>query len=121
MYQSYWQLDARPFEHTSDERFYYAAESQRGAILKLRYVLANRRGAAVVAGEAGLGKTLLAQKLVAELDDSFSPRVHLVFPQMPVDQLLTYLADQLTAQYSPTTATIDQSVRRIERTLQANA
>ena len=44
MYQSYWQLDNRPFEHTSDEPFYYAAESQRGALLKLRYVLENRRG-----------------------------------------------------------------------------
>src|SRR3954452_6078255 len=121
MYQSYWQLDSRPFEHLADEPFYFAAESQRGALLKLRYVLENRRGAAVLAGESGLGKTLLAQKLATELDDSFSPRVHLVFPQMPVDQLLTYLADELTGQNSPTTATIDQSVRRIERTLAANA
>src|SRR5688572_3145700 len=121
MYQSYWQLDSRPFEHTSDARFHFAAESQRGALLKLRYVLENRRGAAVLAGESGLGKTLLAQKLIAELDASFAPRVHLVFPQMPPDQLLTYLADQLTGQYSPLTATIDQSVRRIERLLIANA
>jgi general secretion pathway protein A len=121
MYQSYWQLDSRPFEHSSDERFYFAAESQRGALLKLRYVLENRRGAAVLAGESGLGKTLLVQKLLGELDESFAPRIHLVFPQMPADQLLTYLADQLTGQYSPLTATIDQSVRRIERFLQANA
>jgi len=121
MYQSYWQLDARPFEHTSDARFHYAAESQRGALLKLRYVLENRRGAAVLAGESGLGKTLLAQKIVSELDASFAPRVHLVFPQMPADQLLAYVADQLTGQYTPLATTIDQSVRRIERLLQANA
>ncbi|HMC11266.1 MAG TPA: AAA family ATPase [Pirellulaceae bacterium] len=121
MYQSYWQLDSRPFEHTSDARFHYAAESQRGALLKLRYVLENRRGAAVLAGESGLGKTLLVQKLLSELEANFAPRVHLVFPQMPADQLLTYLADQLTGQYSPLTATIDQSVRRIERLLQSNA
>jgi general secretion pathway protein A len=121
MYQAYWQLDARPFEHTSDERFYFAAESQRGALLKLRYVLENRRGAAVLAGESGLGKTLLAHTIVRELDDSFTPRVHLVFPQMPPDQLLAYLADQLTGQPSPLTGTIDQNVRRIEQHLGANA
>src|SRR3954468_22162706 len=121
MYQAYWQLDGRPFEHANDERYYYAAESQRGALLKLRYVLENRRGAAVLAGESGLGKTFLVQKLFAELNDNLSPRVHLVFPQMPADQLLTYLADQLTGQYSPLTATIDQSVRRIEKCLIANA
>jgi general secretion pathway protein A len=121
MYQAYWQLDARPFEHTSDARFLYAAESQRGAQLKLRYVLENRRGAAVLAGESGLGKTLVAQKIVHELNDGFVPRVHLVFPQMPAEQLLTYLADQITGESSPLTATTDQSVRRIERRLQSNA
>ena len=121
MYQSYWQLEARPFEQTSDPRFYYAAESQRGALLKLRYVLENRRGAALLAGESGLGKTLLIQKVLGELDASLTPRVHLVFSQMPADQLLTYLADQLTGQFSPLTASLDQSVRRIERSLLANA
>ena len=39
MYQPYWQLDSRPFEHASDARFVFAADSQRGALLKLRYVL----------------------------------------------------------------------------------
>lgn len=121
MYQAYWQLDSRPFEQTSDERFHFAAQSQRGALLKLRYVLENRRGAAVLAGESGLGKTLLVNKLFSELDDSFAPRVHLVFPHMPADQLLTYLADQSTGQYSPLTANIDQSVRRIEKFLRTNA
>lgn len=121
MYQAYWQLDCRPFEQLSDDRFYFPAQSQRGALLKLRYALENRRGAAVIAGESGLGKTLLVQKLLADLDESFQPRVHLVYPQMPTDQLLTYLADQLTGQYSALTANIEHSVRRIERQLQACA
>src|SRR5436309_12768612 len=109
MYQSYWQLDGRPFEHASDERYYYAADSQRGAMLKLRYVLDNRRGAAVLAGESGLGKTLLVETLLAELAAEYEPQVHLVYPQMPADQLLTCLADRLTGQNSPPTATSDQS------------
>jgi type II secretory pathway predicted ATPase ExeA len=121
MYQAYWQLDSRPFEHATGAPFYFAAQSQAGALLKLRYALENRRGAAVLAGESGLGKTLLAEKLLNELDASFLPRVHVVFPAMPVDQLLSYLADQLTGQHAPLTATIDQSVQRIERFLTANA
>ena len=55
MYQSYWQLDGRPFEHASDERYYYAAESQRGALLKLRYVLENRAIHAARDGRRGQG------------------------------------------------------------------
>jgi general secretion pathway protein A len=123
MYQAYWQLDARPFDHSADARFYFPGPSQQAALLKLRYVVENRRGAAVLAGESGLGKTLVAQTLVRQLGDSFRPRVHLVFPQMPADQLLAYLADTLTRRASEGTSTpsIDQSLRRIEHTLTDHA
>jgi type II secretory pathway predicted ATPase ExeA len=121
MYEAYWQLVARPFEHATDERFVFPAESQRGALLKLRYALESRRGAAVLAGESGLGKTLLVETLLRELGPAHSPKLHLVFPQMPADQLLTYLGDQLTGQVSSLTATVDQSVQRLERILHEHA
>ena len=120
MYESHWQLAARPFDHSADARFYYPGESQQGALLKLRYALENRRGAALLTGAAGLGKTLLAQTLTRQLGESLSPRVHLVFPQMPAGQLLAYLADQLGAGGGPT-LTIEQSLRRIETRLRENA
>lgn len=120
MYEIHWQLAARPFDHSADARFYYPGESQQGALLKLRYALENRRGAALLAGAAGLGKTLLAQTLTRQLGESLSPRVHLVFPQMPPGQLLAYLADQLGAGGGPS-LTIEQSLRRIETRLRENA
>src|SRR5262245_27901917 len=121
MYEAYWQLDARPFEHSLDERFHFAAESQQGAMLKLRYVLENRRGAALLAGESGLGKTLVAQSLMAKLGPAHQPRLHLVYPQMPAEQLLAWLADQLTGQSAPLATSVDQSVRRIEQALRSGA
>lgn len=121
MYEAYWQLAARPFEHATDERFLFAAESQRGAMLKLRYAVESRRGAAVLAGEAGLGKTMLVETLLRELGPAFAPRIHVVFPQMPADQLLTYLGDQLTGQITPLPASIEQSVQRIERIFREHA
>jgi general secretion pathway protein A len=121
MYEAYWQLDGRPFEDTADGRFQFTVPAQRGALLKLRYALENRRGAALLAGESGLGKSFVAQTLLRQLGESLSPRVQLVFPQMPADQLLTYLADQLTGQNSPLTLTVDQSVRSIEQFLRGQA
>jgi type II secretory pathway predicted ATPase ExeA len=120
MYQVYWQLDARPFDHSADARFYFPGPSQQAALLKLRYVVENRRGAAVLAGESGLGKTLVVQTLMRQLGDTFRPRVHLVFPHMPAEQLLAYLAEQITGQ---TTAggTIDHNLRRIEHVLTDHA
>jgi general secretion pathway protein A len=114
MYEPYWQLDARPFDHSADERYYFPGPSQQAALLKLRYVVENRRGAALLAGEAGLGKTLVAQMLLRQLGDAFRPRVHLVFPQMPPEQLLAYLADQFTAAVPAGSQTIGNSLRRIE-------
>ena len=121
MYEPYWQLETRPFDHSADARFYFPGPSQQAALLKLRYVVENRRGAAILAGEAGLGKTLVAQTLVRQLGDAFRPRVHLVFPQMPSEQLLAYLADQVTGLAAGGTHTIDHSLRRIEACLTEHA
>lgn len=121
MYETYWQLESKPFETTADPRFYYPSESHQGAILKLRYAIENRRGAALLAGAAGLGKTLLMHTLVRQLPEPCGPIVRLLFPRMPADQLLAYLADRLSGAASESTPTIADSVRTIERTLFDNA
>lgn len=121
MYESHWQLKAKPFEDSLDGRFYYPSEAHQGALLKLRYAIENRRGAALLSGAAGLGKTLLIQTLSQQLADSFQPRVHVVFPQMPAEQILAYLAGELTSETYPTTPAVQQCVRRIEKALHENA
>ncbi len=123
MYEAYWQLTEKPFENGWDRRFYYPSETHQGALLKLRYGAENHRGAVVLSGAAGLGKSILVQSLREQLPEDFSPFVHLVFPQLPCDQLLAYLADQFAAprtstQTSPQTA--GQSVQRIEQALAEN-
>ncbi|MEQ8791727.1 MAG: AAA family ATPase [Pirellulaceae bacterium] len=117
MYEAYWQLETKPFENTSDARFYFPGEAHQGAMLKLRYAIENRRGIALLAGASGLGKTLLVQALAKQLDDCHRPLVHLVFPDMPPAELLAYLCDELSGTRSRTAPTIAQSVRGIELAL----
>ncbi len=122
MYRAYWQLHSRPFENVTDGRFYYPSEVHQGALLKLRYAVENERGAALLAGAAGSGKTLLVQSLKRQLDASFAPFVHLVFPQMTVRELLSYLAAEMGALPGPTGAvSVDESVRRLQTFLLENA
>lgn len=120
MYENYWQLAAKPFENASDTRFYYPGEAYQAAILKLRYAVESRAGAALLAGPAGSGKTLLAQVLIRQLAETCRPVVQLVFPQMPPEQLLAYLAEELSGSEGGP-RTIDQSVRTIRTSLAANA
>jgi type II secretory pathway predicted ATPase ExeA len=125
MYESYWQLDRRPFENNSDPRFYYPGESHQGAMLKLRYAIENRQGAALLCGASGSGKSLLVQQLRQHLNEKCRPLVHLVFPQMPSESLLAYLADELAAPQSNAASVsvppIEQTVRRIQNFITQNA
>ena len=87
MYTAYWKLNARPFDNGCDPQFYYPSESHQVTLLKLRYALDHPRGAALLAGVAGLGKSLLAQTLLADLPESFGPLIYVKFPQMSPPQL----------------------------------
>jgi type II secretory pathway predicted ATPase ExeA len=122
MYTNYWQLHTRPFENCTDARFYYPSEAHQGALLKLRYAVENQRGAALLTGIAGSGKTLLVNSLKRQLDSRFSPLVHLVFPRMSVSELLAYLAGEMGALPSgATNVSVDECVRRLQHFLGDNA
>jgi type II secretory pathway predicted ATPase ExeA len=120
MYESYWQLDCRPFEPCAEARFHYPCPAQHSALLKLQYVVEQRRGAALLAGESGVGKTWLIGRLLASLDEAYAPRVHLSYPQLACEQLVGWLADQLAGGLDPS-ATLAQHVRRIEQALRRHA
>ncbi|MBN1908583.1 MAG: AAA family ATPase [Pirellulales bacterium] len=122
MYESYWQLRQKPFENGADPAFFYPGPSHQAALLKLRYALENRRDAALLVGGSGLGKTLLVTMLQAIAAEPIGPVVRVSFPQMPLDELMAYLAVRLTgASWSGRTPGLQESVGRIETFLTSNA
>ena len=122
MYLDYWKLSSQPFESIADRAAFYACEAHEGALMKLRYAIENKRGAALLVGPAGTGKTLLSHLVEEQLDARFSPFVRLVFPQMSSRDLLAYLADELGAPPADSPRhTVEESVRRLERFLAQNA
>ncbi len=121
MYESYWKFQQTPFENCCDPRFYFPGESHQAALLKLRYAVENQRGGAILAGPSGSGKTLLVAMLRSLVGKRFTPLVHLVFPQMQPDELLAYLASELTGEPPGRCATgVHDSVRRIDHFLAEN-
>ncbi|MCP4195097.1 MAG: AAA family ATPase [Planctomycetaceae bacterium] len=122
MYESYWGLTHKPFENNSNESFYYPSETHQAALLKLRYAIESRRDGAVLTGAPGLGKSLLIRTMFRMLPKTITPKVHLVFPQMPTHELLTYLAEELSPEqgsFGPLST--EAAVRRIEHALRENS
>jgi general secretion pathway protein A len=117
MYLDYWQLAAKPFDPGgADDAFYFPGEAHEGALSKLLYAVRQGRSAAALAGPSGVGKTLLVNRLAAQLAGDGVRLVHVVFPEMSSRDLLAYLAERLGApavSASPT-GTIEESVRRLE-------
>jgi general secretion pathway protein A len=122
MYIDYWQLASNPFEPSADRSRFFPCETHEAALMKLRYAVENRRSAVLLAGPAGVGKTMVVQLFRSELGNTFGPQVAVLFPQMSSRDLLVYLAEKLGAPAAdPPRHTVEESVRRLETMLEHNS
>jgi type II secretory pathway predicted ATPase ExeA len=67
MYLDYWQFREKPFENTPDPKFLYKSLSHEEALMRMFYCIQEKKGAAMLTGEYGCGKTLLTRALLKEL------------------------------------------------------
>ena len=67
MYLEYWGLKEMPFENTPDARFFYYSMQHEEALTRMLYVIKNRKGAGMLTGIFGCGKTLVGQAILMEL------------------------------------------------------
>ncbi len=63
MYKDYWGLKEKPFENTPDPRFLYFSHDHLEATHRLTYAVEERKGAALLTGEYGCGKTVISRQL----------------------------------------------------------
>ena len=101
MYTQYWNLDSKPFECDSDPAFFFRSRTHQAALLKLRYLIDSNKGAAVLCGNTGNGKTFLLRMFKQELQDSderFGPFVQLNYPYLTSNELVGFLAAELGAE-----------------------
>ena len=95
MYEEYWGLREKPFENTPNPRFFYHSREHEEAFARLVYAIRERKGAAMISGEYGCGKTLLGRALMAELSDSRYEVAVLSNPKLSASQFLKEVVHQL--------------------------
>ena len=95
MYEEYWGLREKPFENTPNPRFYYRSPEHEETFARMLYAIRGRKGAAVISGEYGCGKTLLGRALMQELDNERYEVAILFNPKLSALQFLKELVHQL--------------------------
>jgi len=63
MYVNYWKFTEKPFENAINPKFIYYSSHHKEALMRLYYIIKERKGIGVLSGELGSGKTLLLQIL----------------------------------------------------------
>lgn len=95
MYEAYWGLNEPPFTLTPDPRFLYLGKEHEDALVMLHYTITRNRGAGMLLGDIGLGKTTLSRKLLELLDPVEFKVVLIVNPILTPIQLLQEILYQL--------------------------
>lgn len=95
MYREHWGLKKKPFENTPDPDFFYHSSRHEEAIVRLLYAIRENKGAALLTGEYGCGKTLLSRSLLAEIKDSGVQAALIFNPRLTVTEFLKEIVYQL--------------------------
>jgi general secretion pathway protein A len=69
MYLDYWGFKKYPFENVPDPEFMYDSQEHKEALVRLLYAVNRRKGAALLTGEIGSGKTLLSRVFIQKLPE----------------------------------------------------
>ena len=118
MYESYWNLRRSPFENSNDVDFFFESDTHRTTLVKLLYLIEHRKGAGLLVGGSGSGKSYLLSVLTAQLPESFGPVVPILFPQMSAAELLGYIALQLgSGELGPSVNSLDRVVHYLDELL----
>ena len=67
MYADYWGFKSLPFENVPDPRFYFPSSQHEEGLHRLLYAVTHSKGAAMLTGEVGCGKTLLSREFLSNL------------------------------------------------------
>jgi general secretion pathway protein A len=118
VYEAYWGLREKPFENTPDPRFLFLGDEAQEVFARLLYALQGLRGAAVLTGPAGCGKTLMARSLVQQLPPEQTAVAVLNNPRWGAAEFLRELLYQLGNEGQPETRA--DVVHRLEEILYEN-
>ncbi|MFH1622850.1 MAG: AAA family ATPase [Candidatus Omnitrophota bacterium] len=119
MYEKYWGLKEKPFENTPDPRFLFESSQHQEALTRLKYVINEEKGMAVLTGTFGCGKTVIGEKLLKTLNEDSFEVAFIVNPQLSAIELLRHIIHNFGYKES-TLDKKDEVIQKLVEILQNN-
>ena len=94
MYEEYWGVTEPPFSLTPNPKFLYLSEKHANCLTMLEYTVTRNKGAGMISGEAGSGKTTLSRALLSRLEPEKYEIAMIVNPSLTPNQLLAEILEQ---------------------------
>ncbi len=102
MYEAYWGLKEKPFENTPDPKFLYSSHEHLEAATRMTYAIEERKGAALLTGEYGCGKTLVSRQIFEMLPPEKYDISLVTNPLLSPTEIIREICNQLGIKSSPT-------------------
>ena len=93
-YQTYWNLSAAPFDNLPDPAFYFPSAKHEEARRRLLYGIQTKKGAVMLIGDVGCGKTLLSRTLIQTLSGTRHDVALIVNPALTAMEFLVEILYQ---------------------------
>ncbi|MBI5015018.1 MAG: AAA family ATPase [Deltaproteobacteria bacterium] len=94
MYEAYWALALPPFDNVPDPRFFYPSASHGECLARLSFATERRKGAALIVGSVGCGKTILSRQFLSSCPAGSHDVAVLVNPNLTAVEFLQELLRQ---------------------------
>jgi len=95
MYLDYYQLTKEPFYITPDPAFLFLSESHKQAMANIVYGIGMKKGLMLIIGDIGVGKTMVAQALLARSDSEYLKTIFIDNADISFSDLLQVICRQL--------------------------
>jgi len=96
LYEKYWGLLASPFQNVPDPTFYFPSAMHQEGLRRLLYTIEHGKGAAMLTGAIGCGKTTLAREFMTVLTEDKYDVALITNPDLPRDEFLQEVNHQFT-------------------------
>lgn len=94
MYEAHWGLTRLPFQNVPDPAFFFASSQHGEGLARLLYAVRYGKGAAMLTGAVGCGKTTLARAFILQLNQAHSDVGLITNPSLPRAEFLVEINQQ---------------------------